>query len=145
MGVLAGAGKIFTSVINIRVDHWLGASYIKNSVGQTIANTKTMFIPERADRQESFSDALQRLNITEADLKTRESEFLRLFAVHFLLAIGLFCYALFLFYSGNWGGGCMTLCLVLYPLALAFRFHFWLFQIRQRKLGCTIKEWWNNQ
>ena len=145
MGILRWTGKAFTSIINIRVDHWVGANYIKKTVGQTVDSAKPLFVPEQAERIETFETSMERLNISEKELKTKEITFARLFAIHLLISLLIFCYCIFLFYQGNWGGGCMTLCLVLYPLALAFRFHFWLFQIRNRKLGCTIKEWWNNK
>lgn len=145
MGILKIGGKIFTTVINIRADKWLGASYLKQSIGHTVSFAKALFIPKKADRKESFEESLARLNLSEAQLKTKESEFLRLFAFHLLLAFVTFCYCVFLFYKKNWGGGCTTLCLSLYPLAVAFRFHFWLFQLKNRRLGCTIQEWWNSK
>jgi len=37
----------------------------------------------------------------------------------------------------------MVVALTLYVLTQAFRYHFWLFQLRNRKLGCTLSEWWN--
>jgi len=145
MGILKFSGKIFTSVINIRVDKWIGASYLKQTVGHTFNFAKSLFIPKKANRSESFDESLTRLNLSEEQLKAKENEFLRLFAFHLLLAFLTFCYCVYLFYKNNWSGGCTTLCLSLYPLAVAFRFHFWLFQIKNRKLGCTIQEWWNNK
>ena len=145
MGILRFTGKVITTVINIRADHWIGAKYLQQSIGQTAKLAKNLFSPEVATYNETFEESMQRLAITEADLKSKENQFLRLFAIHLLLALAIFCYCLFLFFNGNWGGGLMTLCLVLYPLALAFRFHFWLFQIRRRKLNCTIQEWWYNK
>jgi intracellular multiplication protein IcmV len=144
MGILKWTGKAFTSVVNIRVDHWLGVEHIKHSVKQTINSNKDIFIPEQAERVETFEESLNRLDITEKDLKTKETNFIRLFAIHLLISLIIFCYSIFLFYNKNWIGGIMALCLISYPLSLAFRFHFWLFQIKNRKLGCSIKEWWNN-
>jgi intracellular multiplication protein IcmV len=39
----------------------------------------------------------------------------------------------------------MVMCLMvsLVAFANAFRAHFWYFQTKQRKLGCTIQEWLN--
>jgi intracellular multiplication protein IcmV len=145
MGIIKWTGKAFTSVVNVRVDRWLGADYIKHTIGQTVDSAKDIFIPEKADRVETFEESLKRLNITEEELKEKETDFIRLFAVHLLIALLIFFYSVFLFHNGNWGGGIMSLCLVTYPLSLAFRFHFWLFQIKNRKLGCSIKEWWNNK
>lgn len=144
MGILKWTGKVFTTIVNIRVDRWLGYDYIKYSIGQTIDSARTLFTPQKAERVETFEESLKRLNITEEELKRKEADFARLFVIHLLLAFMIFCYAIFLFYKGNLGGGFMSICLITYPLSLAFRFHFWLFQIKNRKLGCSIKEWWNN-
>lgn len=29
-------------------------------------------------------------------------------------------------------------------LAVGFRYHFWLFQVKQRKLGCSVGEWYQH-
>ena len=145
MGILKWTGKAFTSVVNVRVDHWLGIDYIKHTIGQTVASAREIFIPEKSERKETFEESLQRLDITTEELKAKASDFTSLFAIHLLIALIIFCYSIFLFYSSNWGGGAMALCLVTYPLSLAFRFHFWLFQIKNRKLGCSIQDWWNNK
>lgn len=145
MGILKWTGKAFTSVVNIRVDHWLGANYLKKSLGQTISSAKDLCTPEQSQHLETFEESLKRLNISEAELKAKEANFIRLFAIHLFLAFIIFAYAIFLFANKNLSGGIMALALVAYPLSIAFRFHFWLFQIRKRKLGCSIKEWWESK
>ena len=36
--------------------------------------------------------------------------------------------------------GFSTVCLV-----FAFRYHFWLYQLKRRKLGCTFQEWYRDE
>ena len=144
MGVLRWGQTAFTSIINVRVDHWLGVRNIKNHTVSLINSIGSSFHIDNAEQIESFDDAMYRLNISPADLQARKNDFSRLFIGHFLVGIIVVCYALFLFTVGNWGGGLMALVLSLYPITLAFRFHFWLFQIKQKKLGCSLKDWWNS-
>jgi hypothetical protein len=58
MGIIKWTGKAFTSVVNVRVDRWLGADYIKHTIGQTVDSAKDIFIPEKADRVETFEESL---------------------------------------------------------------------------------------
>jgi intracellular multiplication protein IcmV len=36
----------------------------------------------------------------------------------------------------------VSLVVTLIALILAYRYHFWYFQMKQRKLGCTFSEWY---
>jgi intracellular multiplication protein IcmV len=54
-------------------------------------------------------------------------------------------YALYTAFKGSMTTSLISFCLALYALTQAFRFHFWLFQLRNRKLGCSIKEWMNSE
>lgn len=144
MGVLSFGKRVFTSMVNIRVDQWLGYSAIKDSIGQIKSTVQPSFTVEHAEQQEDFDAAIDRLHLTQEDLASREREFTKLFCIYLLAAIALFGYSIYLFVRGNWGGGLMTLGITLYPINLAFKFHFWLFQIKNKKLGCSLKDWWNS-
>ena len=144
MGFFRTTGKIFGSIVNIRVDQWLGLDYIKYSLGQTKTLVKNLFTVKKAESYETFEQAMKHFNITEEDLKQKEKELTNLFVIYLLTAFIILLYTVYSFYSGFLISGIMSLCITLYPLSMAFRFHFWLFQIRHRKLGCTLKEWWYN-
>ena len=61
-----------------------------------------------------------------------------------VLAVLILMYSVYLFIEGGHKGGIVALVVMFIALVLAFRYHFWYFQIKQRKLGCTIQEWFNH-
>jgi intracellular multiplication protein IcmV len=46
-----------------------------------------------------------------------------------------------LFY-GSYQAAIVSFIILWIALVLAFRYHFWYFQIKNRKLGCTVYEWY---
>ena len=59
-----------------------------------------------------------------------------------LSACLIFVYAGYQFFYGSIKAFIVSLVVMLIALVLAFRYHFWYFQIKQRKLGCTFNEWY---
>lgn len=51
------------------------------------------------------------------------------------------CYLVYLIIGGHWKGVLVCFGVVLLAASLAFRYHFWLFQLEKRKLGCSFREW----
>ena len=88
---------------------------------------------------------MQRLELTEADIVDRQREFTRLCYFFIALALLIVIYALYMAFQRNMTTSLISFCLAMYALTQAFRFHFWLFQLRNRKLGCTVKEWMNSE
>jgi intracellular multiplication protein IcmV len=58
-------------------------------------------------------------------------------------ALLLFAYMTYEIYFGYFLGALLSLVVAFLALALAFRYHFWFFQIKQRRLGCSVSEWFN--
>jgi intracellular multiplication protein IcmV len=50
-------------------------------------------------------------------------------------------YAVWLAFQRAWLGLLPTLAISVSVLSQAFRYHFWLFQIKTQKLGCTLNDW----
>jgi len=144
MGVFSTAKKIFNNTINIRVDRWIDYQFIRETAVRLKSIAKNAFTIESAEHNEDFDAALNRLNLTETDLIARQREFTHLFIIHLLVALCIFLYSIYLFCINNWGAGIMTMCLSVYPISSAFKFHFWLYQIKHKKLGCSLKDWWND-
>lgn len=141
MGIIK---KVSSRLVDVRVDKWMSWDYL----GETADRFKVLFldivIPKKADTAETFEEAMQRLELTEEDLTERKKEFTRLLYFFLGLAIAIVGYALYLAFIGKMVTSLIAFCLAFYALTQAFRFHFWLFQLRNRKLGCTIKEWMNS-
>jgi len=103
-----------------------------------------IFMPwksKEAVQPESFDEAVARLGLQESDVKQRESMFLKQAIVYLFVGFFILLYGVYLGANQSFNG--LILCLVVSFVALAnaFRAHFWHFQTKQRKLGCSFKEW----
>lgn len=90
---------------------------------------------------ETFEQAITRLRITEAGLEQRKKMYAMQVFIYILTGIGALVYAVFLARAGEIMGMLMAFLAGTLAFAYAFRSHFWLFQLKQRRLGCTFKEW----
>jgi intracellular multiplication protein IcmV len=122
---------------------WLGYDSLKDQT-RTIwtfvrAATTTATPPENP---ETFEEAMERLNLTEDSLQTVASRYLA-YAAFFVALTGVnLIYAIYLlFHHKAFLGLILGLAVCALLLAQAFRYHFWYFQIANRKLGCTLEEW----
>jgi intracellular multiplication protein IcmV len=125
---------------------WLGVNEL-TAYNRVIGDTlKTTFTPDKAQRKESFEQALKRLNLTEEDVQLRAKRY-RLYSWIFagfglVLFLASFYY---LFAYHTFAGWCLAMMSAVLFAANAFRFDFWYFQIKHRKLGCTFNEWWRGK
>lgn len=138
-----GISWAYKPAVNVKA--WMGWDIIKNSSRYVYSLGKSLFVPQKAEGSESFAEALVRLNLTEADLKIRQQEFMRLFLIYAAMGVAIVLYSLYLFYNLSFMGGLLTLVVASLAFGLAFRYHFWMFQMKQRKLGCSVREWWHSQ
>lgn len=142
MGFFSGLRKAGGYVFNFRVDKWVGYEQIKRNSTDLLDDAKTIFIAEQADHKETFEEALKRLNLSEAELQARAVEFRRLMLLFLILAGLVFGYSFYIgFMYKNVAGFFMGIAVTIFALANAFRYHFWLYQIKHKKLGCTLREW----
>ncbi|QBS12566.1 type IVB secretion system protein IcmV [Legionella geestiana] len=121
---------------------WLDFDRMKSItlyLGQVFAR---LFIPQKKQEGEGFEATVARLGLTESDLDTRRKSLYRLSLFMVALAMLIFIYSVYHFVYGSYTAACLSLVIMLVALALAFRYHFWYFQIRERKLGCTLGEWY---
>lgn len=128
---------------SVNVPAWVGWSVIAEQ-GTFIKNTVQSLLainPKEPPPPEEFNEAMQRLNLSEQDLAERAKQRLIMTAIYLAGALGIFLYGIFHFSSSNHIGGVMALFVVFYCLIQAFSQHFWYFQIKQRRLGCTFREW----
>ena len=145
MGLFRGIRKVAGKVVDVRVDKWMSFNTLKENTGKTTDMVKGVFTPEKATRKETFSQAMARLRLTEKDLAEREKEFMHLFLFFLGLGLCVIAYAVYMAIVGKFMIAFIAICIALYTFSQAFRFHFWLFQLKNRKLGCTLKEWFHSQ
>ena len=145
MGIFRATKSVAGRMIDVRVDKWMSFSSLSEITDRSVQILKDLVIPQKATHPETFEEALTRLNLTEADLKQRQTEFSRLFFFFLSLATLIIAYGLYVAFVGNLISALIAFCIALYCLSHAFRFHFWLFQIKNRKLGCTLSEWFHSK
>ncbi len=141
MGFWKTTRKIVGHVIDIRVDRWVDFEYHKKTLRYLRDEWKRLFSHQKPTRSEEFDEAVQRLSLTPDDLATQTQRFRYLAWLFIVLSLALLAYACVIGSNGNWTGTIISVSIAFYALTLAFRFHFWYFQMSQRKLGCTVQEW----
>ena len=121
---------------------WIGYEQIVSN-GRTIKDMVDHIAkPTQTSYQAtSFEECMQHYGLTEADIKQRMKNSYRIAMVCLALSLGMILYTIYLFVKHLPFGSiiCMVLTLILW--AYAFREHFNYFQMKQRRLGCTFKDW----
>lgn len=145
MSFFSGIKKITKPFINLDIAKWIGYRQLVKSSHWVSVLVKRFFIPEQAKTQESFSQALCRLKLTESDLTQRLKEFKRLMWIWIFLFFVSVAYSVYLFREHALRGffPCVAICIII--LTQVFRYHFWAFQIQQRRLGCGFYDWLGHQ
>jgi intracellular multiplication protein IcmV len=141
MGFFRGVGNVLSNLVDVRVDKWIGYDYLKQSMNRSTFLVKQLFKIEHPKFKESFEEAKERLGLDEATLEQRKKEFLRLSITFCFIAFGVFSYSIYLIYVEAFISALIAFLFTFYNLTQAFRFHFWYFQVKNRKLGCSLKEW----
>jgi intracellular multiplication protein IcmV len=127
---------------------WLGYDYVKDSTLYFWQAIKNIFVPQKAGtgRKETFEEAMKRQKLTEADVQQSAKNYLIYTLIFIALAVFTAFYGFYLLIEHKeWIAWILSMALVALLLSQAFRFHFWYFQIKHRKLGCTLREWWHGK
>lgn len=132
---------------NFNLKTWLGYEHIKSGAGIITSAARTAVNTSSSTKQpdEEFNDAIARLNLSDKDLDDRQTGYLKNFYIFFLLGFILALYCLYRFYSGQFLAGIVSFLLTGLAFVFSMFSHFWYFQIKNRKLGCSLKEWFNNK
>lgn len=144
MGIFSGVKQVAGQLVNFKVTDWFNVNNHKVNIAYIVDITKEVFSPSKPQYQETFEEAVTRLQLSEQDLLDRKKEFLRLFIISLAVSFGLFLYTMFITIKyGNLYGFILGISVTILALAKTFRYHFWLTQITKRKLGLTFKDWLN--
>lgn len=126
----------------VDVPSWLNLNQLK-TYGKSISDIgKNLFIPQQALRNETFEQALKRLKLSETDVIKKARTLYNLFLIVFVFALCLIAYLIYLIITNaSFMAIMVTTVLIAVLLAKAFSYHFWVYQIKKRRLGCTFQEW----
>ncbi len=144
MGLFTKTDKKGTKKPRFNVKQWTGASYLSPVHTAAKAALKGLFIPQRAENKETFEAAIARLKLTPEQVAMREKRFRQNAYVFIMCAALAFAYAMYLLFHGHFSPALLGVAVMGLFLVQAFRFHFWAFQIKHKKLGCTFKQWWHS-
>jgi intracellular multiplication protein IcmV len=121
---------------------WIGWDSLRTYNTLIFGILKNAFTPSEPTRKETFADAMQRMHLTEEDIQTNARNYL-LYTTFFMICGALvFFFGFYLIFKYHTlHGWLLAMSASALFFGQAFRFHFWYFQIKQRKLGCTFQEW----
>jgi intracellular multiplication protein IcmV len=131
-------------IIDFKIDRWIDLDYLKKSSNYYVQETKRLFTVKKAEQDEPFEEAVQRFSLSTEDLNQQAKRYAYMSVLFLSVGVLFFLYALFLTMGKHWMSSVISFSLMIYSLALAFRSHFWYFQISQKKLGCTANEWFRS-
>ncbi len=131
--------RLLTTIFNVK--SWLDVKRLQTGKRFIVEQVETYFIPGRAKKIESFETAVARLNLSEAELLTRQKGLLRLSITMLCAAFLVFLYTLYNLFYTYYAAVLVGTVVMLLALVMSFRYHFWYFQIKHRKLGCSLREW----
>lgn len=125
----------------VNIFDWVGLRNIATQARFIGSSAKTYFVPRKAEHPEKFNEAVKRLHLSEDDLLQKQNNFLKLAIIFAVIGVLIVIYSIYVAWFGYFSSFLLTLTVGILAFACAFRYHFWWFQVKQRKLGCTIKEW----
>lgn len=131
---------ILARIFNVRA--WADFDRVKSFTNYLANGFKRMFVPQTPQKGESFKAAAARLGISEQALMGKKTALYRLSILMCITAACIFLYTLYQLIYGSYRATIISLVITLIALVLAYRYHFWYFQIKERKLGCSFDEWY---
>lgn len=132
--------RVFSRIFNIRA--WFDWDRVKSFTLYLYNGFKRFFIPQQASTSESFDEAVAKLHLTEKDILLKQKALFRLSIVMVMVAVVILFYSIYQLLYGSYAATLLSLVIMFIALVLAFRYNFWYFQIKHRKLGCSFKEWY---
>ncbi len=132
--------RLTTRIINVRT--WFDWERMKAFTLYLGNGFKRLFVPQKKIEGESFDEAVKLLNLSDESILVKQKSLFRLSIIMVLAALLIFGYAGYQLFYGSIRAFLVSLIVTLIALVLAFRYHFWYYQMKNRKLGCTFNEWY---
>ncbi|MBN9227626.1 MULTISPECIES: type IVB secretion system protein IcmV [Legionella] len=132
--------KLISTILNVR--RWFDWERMRAFTLYLGNGCKRLFVPQKKTDGESFKEAVKLLNLSDENILTKQKSLLRLSIIMVIAAVLIFGYAGYQLFYGSIKAFLISLIVTMIALVLAFRYHFWYFQMKERKLGCTFNEWY---
>ena len=124
-----------------RIRFWLDAERIKGFFEYLRGVMVRFLVPQPKVAEESFEEAKVRLGLTDEILIKRQKALLCFSIFIGFLGFCIFTYSAYLAFNQYFLGASTALIVSGIAGVLAFRYHFWYYQIKHKKLGCSLREW----
>lgn len=142
--MMKSTGKTIAWILDLRIKKWLLVDELRQQAQSLYVLGSALLKKEAAGTpDETFEQALTRLGLSEEELGRVCRTFRNLTILNCGLGLLALIYGFWLSFHQNLMGFCMSLAVVFLFASIAFKYHFWVFQIKTRKLGCTLKEWFH--
>ena len=123
------------------VPRWINAKQYIETNKTLYVKIKDSFHIAQPERDETFEAAMSRLNVTEQDLKERLMANQRALTMMLGFIVLMCLYGFYLIFHGAVMGTLVALAVIALSAVRAFQYSFWNFQIKNRKLGYSFKDW----
>lgn len=125
---------------------WMSVDEHKGTWQKLLDSARAIFFVDiEPTREESFEEAVERLHLSPSAIQTKQRQCLIIAALFFIAGIASAVYTFALLLKKEFAASFLGFGVTALLLAFAFRYHFWYFQIKNRKLGCTIADWWGSK
>ncbi len=124
--------RSFKSLVDVR--KWIAWDDMKTGGKSVVGMAKDLFARPESAGPETFTEATERLQLTDKDLIQRMRTYLHLTIIYLLMAAALSAYMIYAIVTSHWLTTFMCLILAALLTAYAFRSHFWYTQIKQKKI-----------
>lgn len=139
--------RFFGSVYNFK--SWFGYNQVRQGTQllsqsvQDLINTHPLAGTEY--REANFNAEMARLNLSAQAVEDIKNGYFRNFLIFLALGFLLGIYSIYRFYLAQWMSGWVSMMLMIIVFCAGLMSHFWYFQIKNKKLNCTLKEWYQNK
>ena len=130
------------------VSAWVGLKQISRNASLIKDMAKSVFATQDqasiAKKGETFGQAMKRLGLSEADLQQQIKKSTQIIFFCGLLSIPMLAYTVYIFWSQFYLSGLVCSMLTFVLFAYAFREHINRFRLQQRRLNCSLREWFEH-
>lgn len=131
--------RMFNRVFKFRL--WADWDRIESFFDYIRRSLQHLFVLRVEKEAVPFEQAVAKFQLNEHEIVLRYRALQRLAHIMLYVALIVFGYFLYQCFYGRFLGILLSLMVVGITLILAFRYHYWSFQLQQRRLGCSLKTW----
>ncbi|WP_133130946.1 type IVB secretion system protein IcmV [Legionella yabuuchiae] len=132
--------NLIKRIFNVRA--WSDWDRMKNFTDYLVKGFKRIFIPNSTEKVESFDAVKTKMNLSDEDLLIRQKSLLRLSIMMVVVSTLIMMYSLYHLFLLNIAAFLLSFVVSMLALMLAFRYHYWHYLIKERKLNCSLNEWY---